>query len=224
MIRFPRIILSITVLLILFTGSGISVAQGGIQLRKFINVLDSAKGLEELKKAEQNFVKLLNEGKKVKQAYYYAALSEILIAFESDVKDIDEYCSKADTYLKKLDSLSPDNSEIMVLFAMNASAKIKTDPSSRQHKFGPLANKYCDRAMMLNGNNPRAFLIKAKTVNNAPAKVGGGPKFAIKYYEKAIEKYKVFQPLSDTEPDWGEAMAKKELRECREKIKVKNNQ
>ena len=209
--------------LIAFTFSAITftMAQGGMQLRKYITVLDSAKGVDELKKAEQNFVKLIADNKKIRQSLYYAALSNIFIAFECEVNEIDEYCTKADNYIKKLDSITPANSELEVLKAMNAGAKIRVDPKLRQTKFGAIANKFSEAALGLNNNNPRAHLIKAKTVMNAPAKIGGGPKFAIKHYEKAIEKYKTFKPLDDTEPDWGLAMAKKELQECKEKLKVK---
>ncbi len=196
-------------------------AQGGMQLRRYITDLDSAKTLDELKKSEKNFVKLITEGKKVRESYYYAALSNILIAFKSEPNDIDEYCVKADAFLKKLDSISPNNSEIMVLFAMNSAAKITADPVKRSAKFGASANKYSERAIMLNGNNPRAHLIKARTVMSAPPKLGGGPKFAVKHYEKAIEKFKEFEPLAETEPNWGEAMAKRELKDCKSKLSAK---
>lgn len=195
-------------------------SQGGMQLRKYITVLDSAKGVDELKKAEQNFVKLIAENKKTRQSLYYAALSNIFISFECQTNEIDEYCTKADNYIKKLDSLTPANSELEVLKAMSAAARIKVDPDTRRTKYGGLANKFSEAAIALNNNNPRAHLIKAKTVMNAPAKIGGGPKFALKHYEKAVEKYKTFKPLDDTEPDWGYAMAKKELAECKEKLKT----
>lgn len=221
MLSIPHVKRVIFSCLIFIVFAASLIAQGGVHLRKYITELDTAKNLDELKKAEQNFFKLIQEGKRVRQAYYYAALGNILIAFKSNPKDVDEYCSKAENYLKKLDSIAPDNSEIMVLFAMDAAAKINTDPARRLAKFGAAANKYSDRALVLNDNNPRAHLIKARTVMNTPPKLGGGPKFALKHYEKAVQRYKTFEPLSDTEPNWGEAMAKKELEECKEKLKSK---
>lgn len=188
------------------------------QLKKWITELDSAKTISELKAADQNFEKLVKEDKRLLHALYYATLANLFLAFECDTIEIDDYCRKADLHLKKLDSLSPNNSEIMVLFSMSAAAKIKVDPVGRNTKYGALANKYAERAIALNGNNPRAYLIKAKTVMNAPPKLGGGPKFATKFYEKSIAKYKEFKPLSTIEPDWGLAMAKKELKECKTKL------
>jgi hypothetical protein len=80
---------------------------------------------------------------------------------------------------------------------------------------------HSDRATSINPENPRAWLIKAKTVMNAPPKVGGGPKFAMKYYQKAVDKYKTYKPLTDTEPDWGKEMAQREYNECKEKLGAK---
>lgn len=186
-------------------------------LKKSISQLESAKTVDELLASEQNFTKLISEGKKMHQAYYYAALTNLYIAFQDTLRT-DDYCARADKFLFQLDSLAPNNSEVYVLMAMSAGAKINVDKTGRQIKYGPLANKHSDRATSINPENPRAWLIKAKTVMNAPPKLGGGPKFALKYYQKAVDKYKTFKPLTDVEPDWGKEMAQKEFEECKTKI------
>lgn len=187
-------------------------------LKKSISQLESAKTMDELLITEQNFIKFINEGKKLHQAYYYAALSNLYIA-QMDTLRIDDYCARADKFLFQLDSLAPNNSETYALMAMSAITKINVDRPVRQLKFGPLANKHSDRATSINPENPRAWLIKARTVMNLSPKTGGGPKFALKYYQKSVDKYKTFKPLSDTEPDWGAEAAKKELEDCKEKQK-----
>lgn len=186
-------------------------------LKKSISQLESAKTVDELLASEQNFLKLISEKKKLHEAYYYGALNNLFLAFQ-DTARIDDYCARADKFLHQLDSLAPNNSEAYVLMAMSAGAKINVDKSGRQLKFGTLANKHSDRATSINPENPRAWLIKAKTVMNVPAKLGGGPKFAMKYYQKAVDKYKTFKPLSDTEPNWGKEMAQKEYEECKTKL------
>src|SRR5688572_5126022 len=188
-------------------------------LKKSISQLESAKTMDELLNSEQNFIKLITEGKKLREAYYYGALNNLFLAF-NDTVHIDDYCGRADKYLHQLDSMSPNNSEVYVLMAMSAGAKISVNRSERQMKLGTLANKHSDRATSINPENPRAWLIKAKTVMNVPPKLGGGPKFALKYYQKAVDTYKTFKPLADTEPNWGEEMAKKEFEECKEKLKT----
>lgn len=200
-------------LLIFLAGATALSAQS---LKKSISQLESAKSIDELLAAEQNFLKLISEKKKLHEAFYYGALNNLYLAF-TDSLHADDYCARADKFLFQLDSLAPNNSEAYVLMAMSAGAKISVD-SRRQIKLGPLANKHCDRATSINPENPRAWLIKAKTVMNAPPKLGGGPKFALKYYQKAVDKYKTYKPLTDTEPDWGKEMAQKEYEECKSKV------
>lgn len=202
---------------LLFTfliGGALATAQS---LKKSISQLESAKTIDELLASEQNFLKLIAEKKKLHEAYYYGALNNLFLAFQDTLR-IDDYCARADKFLHQLDSLAPNNSEAYVLMAMSAGAKIGVDKAGRQLKYGTLANKHSDRATALNPENPRAWLIKAKTVMNVPPKLGGGPKFAMKYYQKSVDKYKTFKPLTDTEPDWGKEMAQKEFEECKAKL------
>lgn len=202
------------ILFIFLIGGTIVTAQS---LKKSISQLESAKTVDELLASEQNFLKLISEKKKLHEAYYYGALNNLFLAFHDTLR-IDDYCARADRFLFQLDSLAPNNSEAYVLMAMSAGAKINADKERRQIKLGPIANKHCDRATSLNPENPRAWLIKAKTVMNSPPKLGGGPKFALKYYQKAVDKYKTYKPLTDTEPDWGKEMAQKEYEECKNKV------
>ncbi len=202
------------ILFIFLIGGTIVTAQS---LKKSISQLESAKTVDELLASEQNFLKLISEKKKLHEAYYYGALNNLFLAFHDTLR-IDDYCARADRFLFQLDSLAPNNSEAYVLMAMSAGAKISADKERRQIKLGPVANKHCDRATALNPENPRAWLIKAKTVMNSPPKLGGGPKFALKYYQKAVDKYKTYKPLTDTEPDWGKEMAQKEYEECKNKV------
>lgn len=196
----------------------LTFSQSDKQFKRWIKELDTVQTMSSLQRIEQGLTGMVKEEKKLKQSLYYASLANLLMAIKSGTTEVDDYCRRADLYLKKLDSLSPNNSEIHVLLSMSAGIKIGVDPSTRQTKFGALANKHAERAIALNSNNPRAYLIKAKTVMNAPPKLGGGPKFALKFYEKSLEKFKSFKPLDDTEPDWGEAMAKTELADCKSKL------
>ncbi|MBP7809830.1 MAG: hypothetical protein KA163_11095 [Bacteroidia bacterium] len=186
-------------------------------MRKSIQQLESAKTVDEYLAAEQNFNKFIADKKKLHEAYYYGALTNLYLAF-TDTLRTDDYCARADKFLHQLDSMAPNNSEAYVLMAMSSGAKITVDRAGRQIKFGPLANKQSDRATSINPENPRAWLIKAKTVMNTPAKLGGGPKFALKYYQKSVDKYRTFKPLTDTEPNWGAEMAKKEFEDCKKML------
>jgi hypothetical protein len=210
--KLISIFLKLVTVLCLFTGVAVSQT-----LKKSIQQLESAKTADEFLAAEQNFIKFIADGKKLHEAYYYGALTNLYLAF-TDTFRTDDYCARADKFLHQLDSMAPNNSEAYVLMAMSSAAKITVDKAGRRIKFGSLANKQSDRATSLNPENPRAWLIKAKTVMNAPPKLGGGPKFALKFYQKALDKFKTYKPLSDTEPNWGKETAQKEFEECKSQL------
>src|SRR5687768_17583750 len=71
-------------------------------LKKSIQQLESAKTAEELLTCDQNFARMIDEGKKLHEAYYYGALSNLFLAF-TDTFHTDDYCRKADKYLHQLD-------------------------------------------------------------------------------------------------------------------------
>ena len=164
MTKAISISLKLVIVLYLFTNAVFSQS-----LKKSISQLESAKTVDELLVSEQNFLKFINEKKKLHEAYYYGALNNLYLAFVDTLRT-DDYCARADKFLHQLDSMAPNNSEAYVLMAMSAGAKINVDKLGRQIKFGPLANKHSDRATTINPENPRAWLIKAKTVMNAPPK------------------------------------------------------
>src|ERR1041384_7513257 len=91
-------------ILILFCVSAASAQM----LKKSIQQLESAETVEELLNVEQNFTKMIADGKKLHEAYYYGALNNLFLAFKDTLRT-DDYCARADKYLHKLDSLSPNN-------------------------------------------------------------------------------------------------------------------
>jgi hypothetical protein len=191
--------------------------QSDKQFLKNIAELDSEKSVSDLKRLNSEFEKYLQGNPKQWQAYYYSALTAILIAFESHDPEISSLCNKANTYIKKADSLSSDNSELTVLRAMSSAAMIYSDKKKNAIKFGTQANKYADKAIKLNPENPRAYLLKAKAQMHVPVKMGGGFNSAISYYEKAILKFKSFKPQAALDPVWGLYIARKELNEAKQK-------
>jgi hypothetical protein len=199
--------------------SSVSFAQSEKQFLKLIHEIDSAKNSNDFKKLSSGFEKHLQSHPNQWQAYYYFALTNILMAFESSGSEISVLCQKADASIKKADSLSPANSELMVLRSMSSAAMINADGKKNAVKYGTQSNKYAEKAIQLNAENPRAYLLKAKAQVHVPASMGGGKKSALKYYEKSIEKFKTFKSATNLDPAWGFKIAQKEY----QKIKSENN-
>ncbi|MES2567012.1 MAG: hypothetical protein V4565_09115 [Bacteroidota bacterium] len=180
-------------------------------LKTNIILFESAKNNAEFIKAANSFEKLALKEKKDWLSYYYAGLCSIIAAFEKPKKEIDPLCDKAELLAKKADSLSPNNSEVLVLKSMIAAARIKVNQAKRGQKYGMMATKFANEAVKLNSANPRAHFVKAQAALYTPKAFGGGDKKAKPIFESVIEKAKVFKSESAFYPKWGREEAEKEL-------------
>ncbi len=180
-------------------------------LKKNIALFESAKTSTDFVKAASGFETLANTEKKEWLPFYYAGICDALAAFESPKKDIDTYCNKADVFARKSDSLSKQNSEVLVLKAMIAAARIGVNQAQRGQKYGLMATKLAAEAIKLNDANPRAHFVKAKAILNTPSALGGGEKKAKPVFELVLEKLKTFK-AEPYYPTWGKEEAEKELK------------
>ena len=180
-------------------------------MKKQVAAFKSAKGSNGLQKAADGFSAIALAEKNEWLPFYYAGLCNVLVAFEKNKTDIDLYCDKAETFLKKADSLNKNNSEIFVLKSMIAAARILVNEKTRALKYGGQSARYANEAIKLNPNNPRAYLLKAQNILHTPAALGGGTKKAKPVLETALEKEKIFKPETSIHPDWAKAEIEKEL-------------
>jgi hypothetical protein len=181
-------------------------------LKKNVMIFESAKISSDFIKAANGFETIALSEKKEWLAFYYAGLCNVLVAFEKTKKDIDTWCDKAEGFVNKADSLSKNNSEIMVLKSMIAAARINVNPISRGQKYGSMALRFANEAVKLNEANPRAYFVKAKSILNMPPAFGGGEKKAKPVFELVLEKIKTYKPESNLYPNWGKEETEKELK------------
>lgn len=181
-------------------------------MRKQVNNFRTAKGAAAFQKTADGFLLIAQSEKKDWLSYYYAGLCQVLVAFEKDKTEIDALCNKADGYARKADSLSKNNSEVLVLKSMIAAARIMVDEKKRAQKYGSQSSRYANEAIKLNPDNPRAYLLKARNLIHTPEKLGGGAQKAKATLEKAVEKDKTFKPETTLHPDWGKEEIEKEMK------------
>lgn len=189
-------------------------------LKKNIALFESAKTTTDFIKAANGFEALAKTEKKEWLAFYYAGLCDALAAFEKPTKEIDPLCNKAEALANKADSLSKNNSEVMVLKSMIAAARINVNKAQRGQKYGLMATKFAMEAIKLNDANPRAHFVKAKAILNTPPALGGGEKKAKPVFELALVKAQlIFKDGSVFFPTWGRAEAEQELKNINNKLK-----
>jgi hypothetical protein len=181
-------------------------------MKKNVLLFESAQTGVDFVKAAAGFETLASSEKKEWLPFYYAGLCDVLVAFEKSKTEIDTWCDKADVFARKADSLSKNNSEILVLKSMIAAARISVNQAKRGQKYGMQATKFANEAVKLDGANPRAHFVKAQAILYTPVAFGGGEKKAKPVFELAIEKTKTFKPESPLHPKWGREEAGKELK------------
>jgi hypothetical protein len=181
------------------------------QLKKNVLSFESAKTGNELEKAAADFENLALTEKKQWLPFYYAGLCNALVAFQKSKTEIDAWCDKAESFTRRADSLSKNNSEVLVLKSMITAARINVNKTQRGKKYGALATKLALEAIKLNDANPRAHFVKAQAILNTPPAFGGGEKKAKPVFELVLEKHKTFKPESALHPKWGRQEAEKEL-------------
>lgn len=186
-------------------------------MKKCLLQFNNANSKEEFIKTSGQFETVAVAEKKEWLPFYYAGLCQAIGALSGAKTEIDALCDKGDKFARIADSLSPRNSEIEVLKAMLAAARLKVDEKKRGQKYGMQASKSANAAIKFNSENPRAYLLKGRALLYTPETFGGGPKKAKPVFETALEKFKTFKPENEFAPDWGKDQAEKEWKAIQDK-------
>ncbi len=186
-------------------------------MEKQVALLDTAYTAATMQKSYNSFERIANVEKKEWLPDYYMAYCLVMQAYQIESSQVDGYCDRANSLLDRADSLKGDQSEIYVLRAMVASARIMVDPRTRAAKYGKMSSMYLDSAEVHNANNPRITLNRGTGLYYTPPMFGGGKGKAKPVFEESIKKYEAFKPASSISPRWGKPRAQMLLADCNKK-------
>ncbi|TCN70567.1 hypothetical protein [Acetobacteroides hydrogenigenes] len=148
------------------------------------------------------------------EASYYMAYCKIMQAFSLKGEQIDALLDEVDPVLAQLQKANPNESEILVLAAMSSQARISVSPMSRGMKYTQIATELLEKAIAMNPENPRAYMLKAMGIAHTPAVFGGGKDKAKPLFELAKQKFTSFKAPSSIYPTWGYEMNEGMLAYC----------
>lgn len=184
------------------------------QNAKYVQAMEGA--IEKLNKANEaeGFLAAANIFERISKAaggewlpLYYQSLANMQAASEFMGNKQMEKCinsvEKAQTILKVALEKAPKESELWVLQAFVYQGYIWEDMQTNGAKFTPLIFGAIEKAVALNADNPRAYLIKGQQVFFMPEFYGGGAKAASPVLNQAKQKFESFSPESDLHPSWG---------------------
>jgi hypothetical protein len=188
-----------------------------VGMEKQVTILDTAFTPATMQKCYNAFERIANAEKAEWLPDYYMAYCLVMQAYQVESSQVDGYCDHASQLLDRADSLKGDASEIFVMRAMVASARIMVDPRSRGARYGKISSTFLDSAEVHNANNPRIYLTRASGLYYTPPMFGGGKNKAKPVLEESIKKYDAFVPTSTIMPHWGRVRAQQLLNDCNKK-------
>lgn len=185
-------------------------------MEKAVAMLDTATVSSTFQSAGNSFVKIGDANPGEWLPPYYQSYCYVMIGTQEKEKSKqDEYYDKAEQLAMHADSISPDNSEICVLRSFVNSMKISVDSINRGQILGMQSVMLNEKAIMIDSDNPRAYLMKGSGLMLASPLYGGGKDKAIPVLEMSVEKFRTVKPENKIVPHWGKARAVSMLEQCR---------
>lgn len=121
--------------------------------------------------------------------------------------ELDAIAAEAQNNLDKASDLSKDNAEIFILQKMIHNLKMMVDPQSRFMSEGMLGADALAKAEKLDPENPRISLLKAEDIYYTPEQFGGSKSKGLEMFQKSLDQFKVYQPKTTLDPNWGKGEA-----------------
>lgn len=186
------------------------------EMQKGIGMLDTVKTKSGYLNTANYFKTIALSNEKEWLPQYYAAYSNLILAIRGnqDEETKDEIYDTAFNYANKADALSEHNSEIYVLKGYITFMKMAVYPQQRAMKLIPEANAFIGKAIALNPENPRAYLLKGQNAFYTPEMFGGGKDAAKLALTTAMEKFEKFK-AKNFEPNWGKSRGEELLKESK---------
>lgn len=185
-----------------------------LAMGKGLQLLQSAKSPDEFAAAANHFERIARAENTQWLPSYYASYCNLIAGLVGKKENMDPLLDKALGQIAKADSLSAGNSEIYTVRGYIEFMKMSIDPMNRM-SFMKSAAASLDKAIALNPENPRPYLVKGQNLFYTPAAFGGGKEAAKPLLEKAAAKFGTFKPDSSMAPNWGKERNNELLAQCK---------
>ncbi|MCB0698442.1 MAG: hypothetical protein H6551_02545 [Chitinophagales bacterium] len=143
--------------------------------------------------------------------HYYNAYAKAILTYsmpQETMEKRDAILDEAEAELDEAVTLmgkkeAEENSEVFVLKAVMAQARMIIDGRNRWQTYGKLFEDNLRAAKEKDESNPRIYYLKGTSVYFTPKAFGGGPKKALEYFEKAKPLFAQETKGDMKDPFWG---------------------
>ena len=177
--------------------------------------LGAAKTGEEMIAVAQKFERIGDAEKTQWLPYYYAAMLKARMSMMGVGGDKDIVADEATALVVKAEAIEKNNSEILCIKSMIATAKMLVDPQARWMQYGAESNQFLEEAKKADAANPRPYMLQSTSLKNTPEQYGGGCKTAKPLAEKAIELYNASKQSNPLMPSWGKESVEEIINSCK---------
>ncbi|RZL47655.1 MAG: hypothetical protein EOP00_11335 [Pedobacter sp.] len=182
-------------------------------MQKGISILDTMKTQSGYEVAAKHFEKIASTETQWLPQYYAAYCNLITgVRGSQDAGTKDEIYGKAMKYITKADSISPNNSEIYTLRGYITFMQMSVYPQKRAMSMIPAASELIGKAIAIDKENPRAYLLKGTVLYYTPEMFGGSKDEAKTILTVAKDKFEKFTAKS-LQPTWGKTRVEELLKE-----------
>jgi hypothetical protein len=179
-----------------------------------IHLVDTAKTVNSFIAAANTFERIASAEKKEWLPAYYAAYSYLNAAMATrDLDKVDAYCDKAESLLVTSgEKKSADQSEILCLYALAYTTRIRVDMFGRGLEYITMAEKLLKDATEADPTNPRSYYLRARNVMGRPKQFGGGLEAGLPLLKIAGQRFDAKpHETKSLLPNWGRKRTKEIL-------------
>ena len=176
-----------------------------------IAIVEQHKTADEFTGLANDFKRIGDKEKTQWLPYYYSAFATIqkgrTLMREGKTEALDLTAGEAQKYLNLAMQLNKDSAENLILQKMIHSLKMMVNPQQSFMSEEMLAAEALSKAEKIDAQNPRITLMRAEDTYYTPEQFGGSNTRGLELFQKALDQYKVYQPKTTLDPNWGKGEA-----------------
>lgn len=182
-------------------------------LQSSISELRTAESVPELQQVANKLERISQAEEGEWLPNYYLAYAYLQMAAKSKEKEATRFLELSQQQLDKLQETAPQNSEVLALQGYKHMIYVAADPANRGAAYTPRTMEAFQRAIGLDANNPRAYLLMGQMQYGVANFFGSPTTEACQLIQRANQLFEE-EEESALLPRWGKEAAVASSRMC----------